>query len=630
MSNKKKIQQNDKYRFLATDVLPYETPLRFSLASIHRALNDKTIGPAAKKIILGGNSTAPYEPYKYNIYVKPDKHRKLSLFHPHTFEAIKDIYSSHDLDVINSCRKSDWSLRAPYAIAKTYRPQTLFYNNEKVLKCKNEDPEKHGVVQAGFSSYFSYKSYTQINKFYESKEYVQLESKFKQLLRFDVSSCFGNIYTHTIEWAIRTREQAKKETRRSEKNYLGSKFDNLMMRSNSNETHGILVGSELSRIFAEIIFQQIDLDSSKLCEEKGYSQERHFSVRRYVDDYFLFYNDENIAQNVKHNIELCLEKYKLHLNDSKEVRYTRPFETNISVFKGAVNTLFDSHINSLSSGKGECSLLLEIRRMMSFSKVTYSECGVWIMNKLYFTIQKIALTFAVDHSEYINQRIVEVIEAAFFIIKVEPKYRVSISLMKILARVNYYGNSHKVMGGELTINSVGREFRDLISSYRDKDEMPLEIVCLFAGLSESVHFHPIPIGIIEGVFLHEKSLKKYSYFELTALLAPLQANSDYSDHLEILKGYILQRIQMVKDEDLVRDTENFLLAIEIISNPLFPNNTRKTLAGKIHKLIEGTNATADEKDQIIQELADLKPFNDWAEGFSMHKQIAKKELSFTY
>jgi hypothetical protein len=36
------------------------------------------------------------------------------------------------------------------------------------------------------------------------------------------------------------------------------KFDQLMQRSNYNETNGIIIGPELSRIFAEIIMQSVD------------------------------------------------------------------------------------------------------------------------------------------------------------------------------------------------------------------------------------------------------------------------------------------------------------------------------------------------------------------------------------
>lgn len=46
------------------------------------------------------------------------------------------------------------------------------------------------------------------------------------------------------------------------KESFGSKFDSLMQRMNYNETNGILIGPEVSRIFSEIILQAVDAEVS--------------------------------------------------------------------------------------------------------------------------------------------------------------------------------------------------------------------------------------------------------------------------------------------------------------------------------------------------------------------------------
>ena len=70
-----------------------------------------------------------------------------------------------------------------------------------------------------------------------------------------------------------------------------------MKSSFNGNTHGIVIGPEFSRIFAEILLQSIDVKvKNKLLSYKssnyihGIVEGVHYTIKRYVDDYFLFYN----------------------------------------------------------------------------------------------------------------------------------------------------------------------------------------------------------------------------------------------------------------------------------------------------------------------------------------------------
>ena len=76
-----------------------------------------------------------------------------------------------------------------------------------------------------------------------------------------------------------------------------------MQRSNNNETNGIPIGSEVSRIFAEIIFQQIDFNVIQILSEKHshrFGCDYHFV--RYVDDYVVFSNTTDVMDVVSYII----------------------------------------------------------------------------------------------------------------------------------------------------------------------------------------------------------------------------------------------------------------------------------------------------------------------------------------
>ncbi|TOB85966.1 hypothetical protein CGJ95_23980, partial [Vibrio parahaemolyticus] len=64
--------------------------------------------------------------------------------------------------------------------------------------------------------------------------------------------------SHSVSWAAKEKEHIKEHVQYS--NQVSQQLDTLMQRSNNNETNGICVGSEFSRVFSEIIFQRIDIN----------------------------------------------------------------------------------------------------------------------------------------------------------------------------------------------------------------------------------------------------------------------------------------------------------------------------------------------------------------------------------
>ncbi|PPV41777.1 hypothetical protein C5L43_04655, partial [Ectopseudomonas oleovorans] len=90
-----------------------------------------------------------------------------------------------------------------------------------------------------------------------------------------------------------------------------------MQLSNYNETAGILIGPEVSRIFSEIIFQKIDSNIESELSDLGLQANRHYAIRRYVDDYFVFSDSENNSKLIAETIEKYCKFYKFNLNTSK-------------------------------------------------------------------------------------------------------------------------------------------------------------------------------------------------------------------------------------------------------------------------------------------------------------------------
>ena len=138
-----------------------------------------------------------------------------------------------------------------------------------------------------FRSYFVYEPFSQAHQYHQSNLKSITESKFLFSGHLDIQSCFDSIYTHSIEWAGLGYRFAKDVRRES----FFSEFDRLMQNSNMGETNGILIGSEISRIFAEVILQAIDCELEQtLRNEEHLSHGIDYAIHRYVDDYHIYTN----------------------------------------------------------------------------------------------------------------------------------------------------------------------------------------------------------------------------------------------------------------------------------------------------------------------------------------------------
>ncbi|GAA6935868.1 hypothetical protein AOH323_00810 [Helicobacter pylori] len=80
---------------------------------------------------------------------------------------------------------------------------------------------------------------------------IRIGARYK--LKADISTCFPSIYTHSIPWAIRGKEIAKKD-----KNHWSDEIDTQTRNMNHKETTGILIGPHSSNLISEIILVAVD------------------------------------------------------------------------------------------------------------------------------------------------------------------------------------------------------------------------------------------------------------------------------------------------------------------------------------------------------------------------------------
>ena len=378
MKRRKKIKLSySKERVIFSDVLPYECPIIFSNRYLYRflakylwvgekqkidnitwntlkqskRLNEKDASAFAALLFgcyeqgkpisdLKHKNNALFYPYHFNIAHKANKNRTLSIIHPYNQWQVVDFYEQYKYSILYLCNQSKYSLRKPHKVAQYFYYRDRLHR--KLLGHQSDKVELFFNEYENLKTYFSYKKYSNIYKFYEDYRYQRAEKKFKHLIKFDLQSCFDSIYTHTISWATAGGADKVKVLPGYHGSWLGDAFDNLMQSVNARETNGIVIGPEFSRIFAEIILQYIDQKVEQELLKEKLCQKSNYECYRYVDDYFLFYNDEQDRSLFMESLTKWLKEFKLQISPSKTEEFERPFITKVTIAKQRIEHLFSN------------------------------------------------------------------------------------------------------------------------------------------------------------------------------------------------------------------------------------------------------------------------------------------------
>ncbi len=379
MRHKKIRLRYKKERVLFSDVLPYELPFIFTnryfyrflvknqiriendelkwdshvedgvLAIIKFLFNEKDKDLRKDGLLaLSGKESRYFKriPFTYCILHKPTKSRELTIIHPVNQIQMVDFYDKYRSLMLYYTNLDRFSLRHPSKVA------CYFYYKDRLhhtlLGRKTDKLELFFNEYENLRTYFSYERYNNIYKFYEDYRYQRAEKKFTHLLKFDIQSCFDSIYTHSISWATGGgRSLYKEHFVGSIDDTFASIWDQLMELMNYNETNGIVIGPEFSRIFAEIILQHVDqrVEVELLEDGEEYRFNKDYVCYRYVDDYFLFYNDEKVKDRAMSLFANILREFKMSINAEKTVFYERPFITDITRAKIQIDELIGSMLH---------------------------------------------------------------------------------------------------------------------------------------------------------------------------------------------------------------------------------------------------------------------------------------------
>ena len=151
---------------------------------------------------------------------------------------------------------------------------------------------------------------------------MEVSSDFEYALSSDISRFYGTLYTHAIAWALHGKSWCKTNLHKpAYKNSLGNRLDTAIRKGQDNQSVGIPVGPDTSRIISELVGVSIDsLAQHKLKLEPT-------QAYRQIDDWFIGFDSLGEAESAVAHLAAACHEFEMELNAEK----TRTFHAASSV-----------------------------------------------------------------------------------------------------------------------------------------------------------------------------------------------------------------------------------------------------------------------------------------------------------
>lgn len=679
-----------KQRSVLTDMLPFEVPPTFSNRGYYRFLRDNSVeiengqlrwicktdvldrtmrllfgilpsaGIAEETLTEWGKEKTrrfvPLNkcqmatiPFNFRVAHNLDG-RTLSVVHPRNQVAVASFYATHSALIIYHTSVSEFSIRRPVSVSRyAYFKDKL--HEERLDSVAGVEEEDREYEQLG--SYFVYRKYRNIHRFFESYKYHRSEKKYDAMMQIDVSKCFDSIYTHSLPWAVLGKDQTKFSLEES-KGTFGGHFDALMQGLNHKETNGIVIGPEFSRIFAEIILQSVDAELVKqLADGANLTHKVHYEIFRYVDDFFVFYNEESTQLKIFETLQEILKGKKLSINTAKIKHYQKPIITEITVAKERISMLLNDEINpvceeepptdpaKLPKLKLVCGI--NANRLIIRYKAAIKETGVTFGDLLNYTfaiienkVEKLFNAYVKsDKSDRDRKRLsnalLAIMEFAFFAYSASPKVNHTIRICRMIATSVDFLHAQGLPYEQKHL--LFKYVHDNVMQQLEKNTMSVhrevESLYLLISLSEIGREYWMPVSVLLRHFLimEEEGTGDYirptgfmNHFSVTILLSYIKDKVRYAKLKTFIEAHIIAKLEYMKAH-CPNDAETLIMLLDLIVCPYISAATKDAI-GQIFGL--------DAAGLASVQSANDHWFTAWGDKFDLGKELDAKRSREVY
>jgi len=645
-----------RFRALLTDTQPYEIPLIHSNDRLLALCEKDATGtlPELLRVLLNGTikshpkNGAETRPLRFFSAKAGGGTRSLALPHPSSQIRMADAFATHSGMIIQACSRSSNSLRAPSRIASYYfEARYADHDTTKASLATDSNPEGFDEQAKVASTYFSYRGFSPIYKFFRSSAFSRLEAKNTYLLHLDVSNCFDSIYTHSVCWAVRGKQYSKKHR----KGTFEAHLDEVARDSNWGETHGILIGPEFSRVFAEIILQSVDLT----LERKFSDANLEIEFRRYLDDFFVFGKSREDLARAEELCREALGDVNLHINNAKTKIIERPMTSQLYVARdravGVMSEFFAMSEAALSTDSRIATnaadfSIRSIRQTARTLAVSYADlaspCLAKALERLRFIHRRLDDPISAPNvAQKIVELIIQTLHTCHFLTSTDVRMATTHKLIAIYCECIRIGRAipERLIDVKLAIRSGALETLHLALSKSSGRAVYPELLNLILAIDELTADLPggredvIEMawpGISSGT---EACFKSLTYFEIATLMRVTARKRRFRSLREKILRLAGERVRSYGDA-LPSEAEGVFLLFDLISHP---DTDPELLVSLLHGLNDsiGINVkkhTKSEWRSLIPALKKQLGFSDWntrgADG--LIQLVSKRELRTAY
>jgi len=184
-----------------------------------------------------------------------------------------------------------------------FNPKKYVYTYSFPIPVNSKTPGEIGSLRAGRMIY----------EWIEMAEddLVEEAYRYKFLVRADVKNFYPSVYTHSIAWALHSRDRIRRKKNRYDFGYLGNRLDKLFQNANDGCTNGLPIGPVVSDLVAEIILASVDMAISQDLASKD------ILALRFKDDYRFLCRTREECRFVTKLLQKELKVFNLLLNEDK-------------------------------------------------------------------------------------------------------------------------------------------------------------------------------------------------------------------------------------------------------------------------------------------------------------------------
>ncbi|MCK5475373.1 MAG: RNA-directed DNA polymerase [Candidatus Pacebacteria bacterium] len=597
MIKKRKIKYK-KERVLLSDILPFELPLSFTNFNFYKFLlrfpEDDNKIPSFINEILYKNKKYTV-PYNFDIRHNNNHPRKLSIIHPKNQIDVCEFYDKYKELILYFGNNSNFSLRKIAKISSIENFDDPITDEKIVKPDRQEESEKEYYSS---SSFFKYKKFSRIFRFFEDNIFYNAEKRFDKMLYIDISRCFDSVYTHSFSWSILGKDFTKKEhTEGRHKDSFTDKFDTLMQRMNYNETNGIVVGPEFSRIFAEIILQGIDREvENNIFKKLELKHSIDYKIFRYIDDYFIFYDTEDDINRIEKELYDELEKYKFFINENKKKYFNKPIITSKTVAKEEIKQfvkneicfdlkLNDKQLEIVNGGSISANnIKKQINSIIYKNSINHDDIMNFFVFKIEKKIEKInsdlqsnleKIDYEIKHKY--EKFIWSLLDILFFFYSIKPKVNLTLRISYILSEI--LNILSRIKDKEISNNihkKIYDEIYGVLKKYiekKDKISM-MESLYLLLELKELGNDYRLDEKMLDDILKLYKN--NYDYIFITTFIFYIRDDQEFYKNIKtkIIKIIfdIFNKRNAINPNN---DTEKVLLMFDLIALEDFLNKEEK-------------------------------------------------------